>query len=168
MAQSRKKPASRKQEVIMGSTITPIRKRRKKDVLPDVIVPKALSPIQGFVDFIREQGVIGLAVGLVIGTQVKTLVDQLIASFISPLLGLIIPGSGNLATRQFTITIGKKSGTFQWGTFMAQLLSFLLILAVLYAIIKVLKLDKLDKKKPVKDEAKAKVDRVSRLINQKK
>src|SRR5882672_2622074 len=39
--------------------------------------------VSGFAEFLREQSVVGLAIGLVIGAQVKALADQLIASFIN-------------------------------------------------------------------------------------
>ena len=116
-------------------------------VLPSVKVPKILRPFQGFVDFVREQGVIGLAVGLVLGTQIKVLVDQIVASFVNPLLGLLLPGTGGLEQKYFTVAINDKTAKFAWGAFAAELISFLVVAGVLYFIIKMLKLDKLDKKK---------------------
>lgn len=115
--------------------------------LPAIKVPKILSPFQGFVDFIREQGVVGLAVGLVLGTQVKMLVDSLVNSFINPILGMIFPGTGSLVERTFSITFNGKVGVFAWGFFVNQLISFIIVLAIIYFIVKGLKLDKLDKKK---------------------
>lgn len=101
----------------------------------------------GFMGFVREQGVVGLAVGLVLGTQVKTVVDQLIASFINPLLGLLLPGKGNLVDKTFSISLGDKTSNFGYGAFMSVLLSFIIVAAIIYFVVKGLKLDKLDKKK---------------------
>jgi large conductance mechanosensitive channel len=115
--------------------------------VPKLRVPKLLSPLQGFVDFVREQGVVGVAIGLVIGTQIKTLVDQFIASFVNPLLGLMLPGKGDLATKTFSLTLNGKTNIFSWGAFVAQLLSFLATAAIVYFAVKALKLDRLDKKK---------------------
>lgn len=117
-------------------------------ILPSVKVPKILRPMQGFVDFVREQGVVGLAIGLVLGTQIKVLVDQVVASFFNPLLGLLLPGSGNLNQKVFVVAVNEKTGTFAWGAFVSQLISFLMVAAVIYLIVKMLKLDKIDKKKP--------------------
>jgi len=105
------------------------------------------TQLDGFMDFVRTQGVVGLAIGIVIGTQVKALTDQLIASFINPVLGLVLPGSGSLPEKSFTLTIGAKHAVFNYGAFLAVLLSFLAVAAVIFYIIKGLKLDKLDKKK---------------------
>lgn len=101
----------------------------------------------GFMGFVREQGVIGLAIGLVLGTQVKTVVDQLIASFINPLLGLVLPGKGNLVDKTFSTSLGDKSASFGYGAFLSVLLSFVIVAAIIYFVVKGLKLDKLDKKK---------------------
>lgn len=103
--------------------------------------------VNGFMEFIRTQGVIGLAVGLVLGVQIKAVVDSLIASFINPILGLVLPGTGDLSKKTFTIVIGDKSALFTYGAFISVLLSFVVVAAVVYFIIKGLKLDKLDKKK---------------------
>jgi len=102
----------------------------------------------GFTEFIRQQGVIGLAVGLVLGTQIKALVDQLIASFINPLLGLVLPGQGDLSQKTFALTVPAldKTATFSYGAFLFVLLSFVIVALVVYYIIKALRLDKLTKK----------------------
>lgn len=101
----------------------------------------------GFLTFVREQGVVGLAIGLVIGTQVKMVVDQLVSSFINPLIGLVLPGQGNLSQKKFTLTVGEKVAIFEWGQFVYVLISFLAVAAVIYYIIHWLKLDKIDMKK---------------------
>jgi len=119
----------------------------QEDSSPDLVSLKVPKWIQGFTDFIREQGVVGLAVGLVIGTQVKTLVDQLVASFINPLVGLLLPGGGDLAQRTFHVSFHGRKQVFGWGAFIAQLISFIIVLAIVYFGVKKLKLDQLDKKK---------------------
>ena len=108
-----------------------------------------VTPFSGFMNFVRQQGVVGLAVGLVIGTQIKLLVDQLIASFINPILGLILPGQGDLSQKKFTLTISEleKTAVFEWGQFVYVLISFLAVAAIIYYIIHALKLDRIDKKK---------------------
>lgn len=104
---------------------------------------KAPHWLQGFVDFVREQGVIGLAVGLVLGAQIKSLVDQLVLSFVNPLVGLMLPGEGALQEKAFHVS----DQTFKWGAFISQFISFLIVSAIVYFLVKGLKLDKLDKKK---------------------
>jgi len=108
---------------------------------------RAREHAAGFMSFVREQGVVGLAVGLVLGVQVKAVVDQLVASFVNPIIGLLLPGKGDLASKAFTISIGGKHAVFMYGAFVAVIISFLTVAAVVYFAVKGLKLDKLDKKK---------------------
>ena len=127
--------------------------KTKKRVLIQKSVIMTMPPIkaphwlQGFIDFVREQGVIGLAVGLVLGTQIKTLVDQLVLSFINPFVGLLLPGKGSLPEKAFHINFNGKGQDFKWGAFVAQLISFVIVCAIVYFLVKGLKLDKIDKKK---------------------
>lgn len=102
--------------------------------------------LSGFMEFVRNQGVVGLAVGLVLGTQIKSLVDQLLASFVNPLLGLVLPGEGDLAQKNFSLTIGDETAVFAWGQFAYILMSFMVVAAIIYYIVKGLKLDRIDKK----------------------
>lgn len=119
----------------------------RKEVVVSLPVVKVPAPMQGFVDFVREQGVVGLAVGLVLGTQVKVLVDQIVISFINPLLGLLLPGKGNLTEKVFHVTFRGKGQDFTWGAFVSQLISFLAVAFIIYMIVHRLKLDRIDKKK---------------------
>jgi len=116
-------------------------------VIPSIKVPKLLTPLQGFVDFIREQGVVGLAIGIVLGAQIKSLVDSFVTSFINPLLGLVLPGNGDLAQKALRVSSGHKVAVFAWGGFLVQFISFVIVAAIVYYAVKSLKLDKLDKKK---------------------
>jgi large conductance mechanosensitive channel len=98
-------------------------------------------------NFVREQGVVGLAIGLAIGTQAKVLVDSIVASFINPLVGLLLPGQGNLSAKTFSFTLNEKTANFTYGSFLNVLISFIAVAAVIYFVVKGLKLDKLDKAK---------------------
>jgi large-conductance mechanosensitive channel len=118
-----------------------------REELEKIPAPRVRGHLQGFMTFVRQQGVVGLAVGLVLGTQVKTLVDQTVASFINPLLGLILPGSGTLAEKTFSLSLFGKTADFGYGAFVAVLISFMTVAAVVYFVVKGLKLDRLDKKK---------------------
>ena len=124
---------------------------KTKPEAKEVAVQKRTIPkprvVVGFVDFLREQSVVGLAIGLVIGSQVKALADQLINSFINPLLGLVLPGAGSLNNKIFTLHLEHKTAIFAWGAFVAVLLSFITTAAVVYVVFKSLKLDTLTKKK---------------------
>jgi len=113
----------------------------------DVIARQATRQVRGFVDFLREQSVVGLAIGLVLGTQAKQLVDQMIASFFNPFIGLLLPGEGTLAQKKATLHLFGKEAEFAWGAFVISLITFVIVAAVVYFIFRGLRLDKLDKKK---------------------
>ena len=104
------------------------------------------SAVSGFTEFLRQNAIVGLAVGFVIGTQVQGLVKQLIASFIDPLTALLFGGVA-LSSRVFTLHLGHQSAKFGWGALVYALIDFLFVLAVIYGIIKLFQLDKLDKPK---------------------
>lgn len=113
----------------------------------DNVKQKAQTGMQGFVDFIRSQGIIGLAIGFVMGVQSKALIDQMTRSFIDPLLGLIIGGSGGLSDKTLYVQVNSRSAVFTWGAFVYSVINFVVIAAVIYFTFKWLHLDKLDKKK---------------------
>jgi large conductance mechanosensitive channel protein len=108
-----------------------------------VIVKSDLNPVNGFVEFLREHAVVGLAIGFVIGTQVQSVVRQLVTSFISPLFTLFFGKS--IETRSFSLTYRDRIATFPWGAFLYGLLNFMFVVIAIYLIVKILKLDKLDK-----------------------
>ena len=96
----------------------------------------------GFLDFVREQGVIALAVGLILGVAAKDVVTAFVSAFIDPLIGLILPGADSLSEASFSIS----DQVFKWGQFVSTLIEFLIIAAVVYFVVS--KLAKvLDKKK---------------------
>lgn len=108
---------------------------------------KSKAEFGGFVEFLRTQGVVGLAIGFIIGTQAKVLVDQLNVSFINPLIGLMLGSGTNLTGQKFTVTIGGDTAVFAWGQFVFVLINFVITAAIVYFAFKWLRLDKLDKKK---------------------
>ena len=93
-------------------------------------------------DFIREQGVVGLAVGFILGGAVSKTVSSLVDNIINPLVGLAL-GKVNLADKMTVI----GSASIKWGAFISTIVDFIIVAAVVYFGIKALGLDKLDKKK---------------------
>lgn len=102
--------------------------------------------LHGFVEFIRERGVVGLAIGLAIGTAATGLVTQIVNAVITPTVGLIV-GKDGLSGLDTTISIGDRSEVFAFGDLIDALIKFIAIAAVIYFIVLGLKLDRLDKKK---------------------
>jgi large conductance mechanosensitive channel len=106
--------------------------------------------VGGFGEFIKEFGVIGLAVGFVFGAQVKTVVDIFTASIINPLLGLLLPGAGSLSQKTFSLTVFSKTAVFGWGVFISSLISFIIVAIIIYATYKIFHLDRLAQKNNLK------------------
>lgn len=113
------------------------------------VISKRVTHAQGFMEFVREQGVVGLAVGLAIGTAATVLVKSIVDNMINPLVGALLPGSSDLNSK--FICIGNAGETcinkLAWGVVASNLISFIAVAAVIYFVVKGLKLDKLDKKK---------------------
>lgn len=99
--------------------------------------------MKGFMDFVREQGVVGLAVGIILGGGVGKLVSSLVENIINPILGLVLGAAGNLKDYSIEI-VGAK---LMWGAFTASLIDFLVIALVVYYGVNALGFSKLDKKK---------------------
>jgi large-conductance mechanosensitive channel len=108
----------------------------------DVVTPRA---VDGFMDFLRERAVVGLAIGVVIGTQLKVITDSLNNGFINPLFGLLFNGSA-LNEQVAKVSWHGRTADLAWGVVVYQIISFIFVLATFYAIIKFFRLDKFDKK----------------------
>jgi large-conductance mechanosensitive channel len=101
----------------------------------------------GFVEFLREQSVIGIGIGLVLGTQIKTVVDAIMKSFVDPITTLVLPGQQLLTDKTVSVHLGSRHADIGWGNIAYSLFSFIMVALIVYAIFKLLKLDKLSKKK---------------------
>jgi large conductance mechanosensitive channel len=121
-------------------------KRQKAAKVGRVAGQRARSGLSGFVAFIREQGVVGLAVGLAIGLQATEFTRAIVNSMITPIIDIIV-GANDLTDLSWTLNIGERSGTFEYGLFIDALLKFLAVAFVIYFVVKGLKLDRLDKPK---------------------
>lgn len=98
--------------------------------------------MKGFVDFIREQGVIGLAVGFILGGAVSKVVASLVEDIINPVLGIIL-GAADLSS----MSLKMGPAEIMFGSFVSVVIDFLVIAAVVYFGVKGMGLDTLDKKK---------------------
>lgn len=97
--------------------------------------------MQGFIEFIREKGVMGLAIGFILGGAVQKVVTALVQDIINPLLGILLGFAKNL--NEAYVQLG--SAKIMWGDFLSVVLDFLVVSAVVYFIFKGLA-DRLDKK----------------------
>lgn len=104
--------------------------------------------VAGFMTFVREQGVVGLAVGLAIGTQAGATVKTIVEGFINPIVGFAV---GGVSLEQLTwntgLTNNGKELIFGWGAIASATITLVAVAAVIYYVVKGFKLDRLDKEK---------------------
>ncbi len=98
--------------------------------------------MKGFLDFIREQGVVGLAVGFILGGAVSKTVTSLVENIINPIIGAIL-GKVDLTEKFFTI----GGVALKYGAFVSTVVDFVIIAGVVYWGVNLLGLNKLDKAK---------------------
>ena len=101
------------------------------------------NTLGGFMDFVREAGVVGLAVAFMLGGAITKVVTSLVNDMINPILGIFLGAAGDL--KEMVITVGGAK--IAWGSFVNSIIDFVIVAAVVYFGVKKLGLDKLDKKK---------------------
>jgi large-conductance mechanosensitive channel len=119
----------------------------KAEVVNQAVNIQLTKQVGGFVEFLREQSVIGIGIGLVLGTQIKTVVDAIMQSFVDPITRLVLPGEQLLTDKVVTISIASRHAVIGWGNIAYAMFSFIMVALIVYTIFKLLKLDKLTKKK---------------------
>ena len=116
--------------------------KRAKD-----IKSKASGHGNVFIDFIRTQGVVGLAIGLAIGTAAGDTVKKLVEGFINPIVQFIVGTQEGLNSAVWRFEAFGRSADFAWGAFVSSFITLAVTALVIYLIVHFAKLDKLDKKK---------------------
>ena len=95
--------------------------------------------VTGFITFIRERGVMGLAIGFVLGGAVSKVTTSFSSDIVNPALSYFFGGTERLGD----IMVGSVA----IGKFLAAILDFFILALTVYLIFRVLKLDTLDKPK---------------------
>jgi len=103
----------------------------------------AAKKMKGFIDFIREQGVVGLAVGFILGGAVSKVVTALVNDVIDPLLGIVLGAAGGLKTASLSVA----SAQILYGDLIGVCVDFAVVALVVYYGVKAIGLEKLDKAK---------------------
>jgi len=104
-----------------------------------------------FIDFISKYKVLGLAVAFIIGVYLGGLVNALVKDLVMPLIGLAIPGLGNLATFKIPIPATELDAQgnpldltytgqlFGIGDFLVALITFIIVAFVIFLLVKITK-----------------------------
>ena len=99
-----------------------------------------------FKEFISKGNVIDMAVGVVIGSAFSKIVTSLVNDIIMPLVGVIIGGL------DFTsLSIKIKDSEILYGSFIQNIVDFLIIAACIFAVIKIM--NKFKKQKTAEEPA---------------
>ena len=98
--------------------------------------------MRGFITFIKEQGVVGLAIGFILGGSVSKVVSFLVNDIINPIIGIALGSAKDLTASYIAIGDAK----IMWGSFVSTGIDFIIISLVVYILVKILKLDGVVKK----------------------
>ena len=115
---------------------------------PAPVPPKGLW--KEFLDFISKYKVMGLAVAFIIGLYLGGVVQSLVKDIILPLIGLVFPGLGNLATVKYAVPsttfdaqgnppAGYTGQIFPLGDFLVAVITFIIVAFVIFLIVKATK-----------------------------
>lgn len=97
-----------------------------------------------FIHFVREKGVLGLAVGIIMGGAVTKFVTSIVENLINPIIGVITGAAGNLTEMAYTVPM--TTVTFKYGAFISSLIDFCAVMLVVYFVFVKSPLNKIDRK----------------------
>lgn len=103
---------------------------------------KAMSPLEGFMDFVKKQGVVGMAVGITVGVAAAAMVTQIVEALVNPIIALIFGDtdlSGSLA-----VGLGDGNGELMFGSAIDAIITFLVIAFAVYVMVRAVGADKWD------------------------
>jgi len=113
--------------------------RRIRELLEPKLTPPLPPPPKGlkneFIDFISKYKVMGLAVAFILGLYLGALVQALVKDLIMPIIGLAVPGLGNLA--DYSITVASQK--FGIGEFLVALITFIIVAFVIFILVRMTK-----------------------------
>jgi len=125
--------------------------RRIRTLLEPKPAPAAATP-KGlwaeFMDFFSKYKVMGLAVAFIMGVYLGGLVNALVKDLVMPIIGLAIPGLGNLSTLKIGVPsttfdsngnppTGYTGQVFGLGDFLAALITFVIVAFVIFLLVKI-------------------------------
>lgn len=92
---------------------------------------KGAPMLREFMDFLKNYGVIGLAIAVIIGGKLNALVDAVVKELLMPFIGLMLPGGD---WRTLAISVGETK--FGIGPILAATVDFLIVALVVFLIAK--------------------------------
>ena len=115
-------------------------KKQAKSTKKSALKLKAVDPkaqFAGFKKFIKDQGLIGMAIGLILGTASGDLVKSLINNIIMPPLGFFLGSAEGLKGVVWNMgkTPAGKEAVLSYGAFLNDIINFLVIAFVVYFVL---------------------------------
>jgi len=128
--------------------------KKIRELLEPKPAPPPPPPPKGmwneFMDFISKYKVMGLAVAFIMGVYLGALVQALVKDLVMPIIGLAMPGLGNLSTYKIPIPsttldsagnppAGYTGQLFGIGDFLVALITFIIVAFVIFILVKLTK-----------------------------
>lgn len=88
-----------------------------------------------FKEYISRGNVIDMAVGVVVGGAFSKIVSSLVEDIVMPVIGLITGGI-DFSAKVLVLGTGENAATLNYGTFISNIIDFLLISFVIFSVIK--------------------------------
>jgi len=98
---------------------------------------KKIRGLSGFKDFLKNQGIVTLAIGFILGGAISKFVSSLVIDIINPILNAALGGVDDLGSKFFKM--GNVS--VHYGTFLNNGIDFIVLALVIYAVVRLFKLD---------------------------
>lgn len=99
----------------------------------------------GFVDFIRNQGIVGVAIGLAIGSVAAGTVKTIVEGFVTPIVQFVVGTHKTLEVQVWHVELWGRTADFKWGAALSSLITLIATVFVIYLIVHFARLDKLNK-----------------------
>ncbi len=113
--------------------------KKIREALETKPAPPAPAPPKGlwneFKDFLSKFKVLGLAIAFILGLYLGGVIQALVKDILLPLIGLALPGMGDLAT--LGVVVGSQ--TFGIGDFLVAVITFIIVALVIFLLVKVAK-----------------------------
>ena len=91
----------------------------------------------GFVNFLKTQNIVSLAIGLAVGAAAGDTVRKFVEGFVNPLVQFIAGSHESLASATWTFKMFGRSAEFQWGAFVSSLFTLIVTAAVIYFFLRI-------------------------------
>jgi len=96
-----------------------------------------ISGLSGFRNFLKNQGVLTLAIGFILGSAISKFVSSLVTDIINPFINIALGGVDDLSSK----VIHLDGSVIHYGTFLSNGLDFIVIALVVYFGIKLFGMD---------------------------